>query len=40
MFVFGEVKDPSEEVVHYVEDVVRSQVAEIVSRTHQLAYAC
>jgi Transcription initiation factor IID, 18kD subunit len=31
MFVFGEVKDPDDDVVRYVEDIVRDQVAELVS---------
>lgn len=31
MFVFGEVQDPNPETVNLVEDIVRSQVIELVS---------
>ena len=31
MFVFGEVQDPAPETVNLVEDIVRSQVIELVS---------
>lgn len=39
MFVFGEVQDPLPETVNLVEDIVRSQIIELVSapfcaRTH------
>ncbi|KAH8923917.1 TFIID-18kDa-domain-containing protein [Atractiella rhizophila] len=37
MFVFGEVRNPSKEVVRYIEDVVRSQVVEIVIQARGLA---
>lgn len=30
MFVFGEVQDPNPETVNLVEDIVRSQVIELV----------
>ena len=30
MFVFGEVQDPERETVNLVEDIVKSQVLEIV----------
>lgn len=33
MFVFGEVQDPMAETVNLVEDIVRSQIIELVS-TH------
>jgi len=32
MFVFGEVQDPLPETVKLVEDIVRGQIIEIVSR--------
>lgn len=32
MFVFGEVQDPNPETVNLVEDIVRSQLIELVSR--------
>jgi hypothetical protein len=32
MFVFGEVLDPNPETVNLVEDIVRSQIIELVSR--------
>jgi hypothetical protein len=32
MFVFGEVQDPNPETVNLVEDIVRSQIIELVSR--------
>jgi transcription initiation protein SPT3 len=36
MFVFGEVFDPNPETVNLVEDIVRSQVIELVSHaTHR-----
>lgn len=31
MFVFGEVQDPNPETVNLVEDIVRSQLIELVS---------
>ena len=31
MFVFGEVQDPAPETVNLVEDIVRSQIIELVS---------
>jgi len=31
MFVFGEVQDPNPETVNLVEDIVRSQLTELVS---------
>lgn len=31
MFVFGEVQDPNPDTVNLVEDIVRSQVIELVS---------
>lgn len=31
MFVFGEVQDPNMETVNLVEDIVRSQIIELVS---------
>ncbi|KAG8865156.1 Transcription initiation protein spt3 [Tulasnella sp. 330] len=37
MFVFGEVADPLVETVNLVEDIVRSQVLEIVLQARQLA---
>lgn len=37
LFVFGEVKDPDEETVRYIEDVVRCQVAELVIQARGLA---
>ncbi|KDQ21717.1 hypothetical protein BOTBODRAFT_99264 [Botryobasidium botryosum FD-172 SS1] len=37
MFVFGEVQDPNHESVNLVEDIVRSQVIEIVIQARQLA---
>ena len=33
MFVFGEVQDPLPETVKMVEDIVRGQIIEIVSRS-------
>jgi len=30
MFVFGEVQDPNPETVNLVEDIIRSQVTELV----------
>lgn len=30
MFVFGEVQDPTPETVNLVEDIVRSQIIELV----------
>jgi transcription initiation protein SPT3 len=32
MFVFGEIQDPNHETVNLVEDIVRSQLIELVSR--------
>jgi hypothetical protein len=29
-FVFGQVKEPDEDVVQYIEDIVHAQVSEIV----------
>ncbi|KAG8949246.1 Transcription initiation protein spt3 [Tulasnella sp. 424] len=37
MFVFGEVQDPLVETVNLVEDIVRSQVLEIVLQARQIA---
>lgn len=31
MFVFGEVQDPNPETVNLVEDIVRSQIIELVN---------
>lgn len=31
MFVFGEVQEPNHETVNLVEDIVRSQIIELVS---------
>ena len=31
MFVFGEVADPNQDTVNLVEDIVRSQIIELVS---------
>jgi len=31
MFVFGEVQDPNMETINLVEDIVRSQIIELVS---------
>lgn len=31
MFVFGEVSEPNQETVNLVEDIVRSQIIELVS---------
>lgn len=31
MFVFGEVQDPTPDTVNLVEDIVRSQLVELVS---------
>jgi hypothetical protein len=31
MFVFGEVQDPNPDTVNLVEDIVRSQIIELVS---------
>jgi transcription initiation protein SPT3 len=36
MFVFGEVQDPNAETVNLVEDIVRSQVIELVSLRKEL----
>lgn len=30
MFVFGEVQDPTPETVNLVEDIIRSQIIELV----------
>lgn len=38
MFVFGEVQDPNPETVNLVEDIVRSQVIELVSNIR--VHAC
>lgn len=37
LFVFGEVKNPDEDTVRYIEDVVRCQVAELVIQARGLA---
>lgn len=37
MFVFGEVQDPNGEAVNLVEDIVRSQIIELVIQARQLA---
>lgn len=34
MFVFGEVADPLQDTTLLVEDIVRSQVIELVSKGH------
>jgi Transcription initiation factor IID, 18kD subunit len=39
MFVFGEVQDPNPETVNLVEDIVRSQVIELVNNTRVHARA-
>jgi transcription initiation protein SPT3 len=39
MFVFGEVSDPLPETTMLVEDIVRSQVIEIVSICLQARYS-
>ena len=36
MFVFGEVQDPNMETVNLVEDIVRSQLIELVSTFSQI----
>ena len=36
MFVFGEVQDPNPETVNLVEDIVRSQLTELVSSSVHL----
>lgn len=36
MFVFGEVQDPNQETVNLVEDIVRSQIIELVRRLHDV----
>lgn len=33
MFVFGEVQDPNQDTVNLVEDIVRSQLVELVCIT-------
>lgn len=38
MFVFGEVQDPSQETIRLVEDIVRGQVIEIVTRARLLTH--
>ena len=43
MFVFGEVQDPMPETVNLVEDIVRSQIIELVSlsgRGHDCGLMC
>lgn len=40
MFVFGEVQDPAPETVNLVEDIVRSQIIELVSTRDRLAGGC
>ncbi|PLW22426.1 hypothetical protein PCANC_05242 [Puccinia coronata f. sp. avenae] len=37
LFVFGEVKNPDEQTVRYIEDVVRCQVAELVVQARGIA---
>ncbi|KAH7105610.1 TFIID-18kDa-domain-containing protein [Auriculariales sp. MPI-PUGE-AT-0066] len=37
MFVFGEVQDPNPETVNLVEDIIRSQVTELIIQARQLA---
>ncbi|KAI9634318.1 transcription cofactor [Dioszegia hungarica] len=38
MFVFGEVQDPLLETVKLVEDIVRGQIVEIITRARQLTH--
>lgn len=38
MFVFGEVQDPLPETVRLVEDIVRGQIIEIVTRARLLTH--
>ena len=40
MFVFGEVQDPNVDTVNLVEDIVRSQIIELVSHTWILFRIC
>lgn len=40
MFVFGEVQDPMPETVNLVEDIVRSQIIELVSSAAVARLAC
>jgi len=37
MFVFGEVQDPNQETVNLVEDIVRSQIIELIVQARALA---
>lgn len=37
MFVFGEVQDPNPDTVNLVEDIIRSQVIELIVQARQLA---
>jgi hypothetical protein len=39
MFVFGEVQDPNPKAVNLVEEIVRSQILEIVSN-HIVFFLC
>ena len=39
MFVFGEVADPNQETVNLVEDIVRSQIIELVRPVVRVHYA-
>lgn len=36
MFVFGEIQDPNQETVNLVEDIVRSQIIELVRPLYRL----
>lgn len=40
MFVFGEVQDPNPETVSLVEDIVRSQIIELVRRYYYEHMPC
>lgn len=40
MFVFGEVQDPNIETVNLVEDIVRSQLIELVRFLFRLHVLC
>jgi hypothetical protein len=38
MFVFGEVQDPNMETINLVEDIVRSQIIELVRTLPHVEY--
>ena len=38
MFVFGEVQEPTQETVNLVEDIVRSQIIELVRPFLNMCY--